>query len=211
MVGAIAGQVRSLREEIVALERSRASKERDAGKHGNDEFEGEDKATRSNDEATKSASNSEAAERKELEYWYRLFAGAAISPLPGWTIGDADMPNRLHSWETVVTTLSALGQGGLGSGPNLPHVDCEPFTVRRIAELLEYLMARIDEHSQHEGNRSDDEIGPEAGSSRGRPREPESFQESQGMQVGGRELRAQQRAAQIARYQRSSKHGRPRK
>ena len=59
-------------------------------------------------------------------------------------------------------------------------------------------MARIDKHSQHEGDRSNDEIGPEAGSGRGRPREPESPQESQGMRVGDRELRAQQRAAQIA-------------
>jgi hypothetical protein len=100
VVGALSGQIRTLREEVAALERARAGKEQDAGKHGGDELEGEDQATQSDDEATKSASDSEAAKRKELESWYRSFAGAAISPLPGWTIGDAGMSNRL----VVITT-----------------------------------------------------------------------------------------------------------
>ena len=56
-----------------------------------------------------------------------------------------------------MATLSALGQEGLGSGPILTHVDCKLFTVRRIAELLDDLMARTDEHSQHEDDGSNDD------------------------------------------------------
>ena len=80
-----------------------------------------------------------------------------------------------------MTTLSALGQEGLGSGPILTHADCELFTVRRIAELLDDLMAGTDEHSQHEDDGSNDDSGLEVRGSRGRPREPESLQGSQGM------------------------------
>ena len=147
---------------------------------------------------TQSASASDSAKLKEMEHWYQLFAQAAVSPAPGWAIGDAGTSSRLQSWETVVTTLSALGQEGLGSGPILTHVDCELFNVPRIAELLDDLMARTDEHSQHEDDGSNDDSGPEVRGSRGRPREPESLQGSQGMQVSDRELRAQQRAALLA-------------
>jgi len=198
VVGALAEQVHTLREEVAALKRAGAGEGWDAGRHCGGKFKGEDEATWPNDEMTKSASASEAAKLKKMERWYRLFAQAAVSPAPGWTIGDAGTSNRLQSWEIVVTTLSALGQEGLGSGPTLTHVDCELFTVRRIAELLDDLMAQIDEHPQHEDDGSDDDSGSEVRGGRCRPREPQSLQGSQGMQVSGRELRAQQRAAMMA-------------
>lgn len=103
-----------------------------------------------------------------------------------------------ESWGTVVTTLSALGQEGLGSGPILAHVDCELFTVRRIAELLDDLMARTDEHPQHGDDGSSDDSELEVRGGRGRPREPGSLQGSQGVQINDRELRAQQGAVLMA-------------
>ena len=177
MVGALAEQVHTLRKEVAALKRAGAGEGSDSGKHGSGESKGEDEATRPNDEMTKSASASDSPKLKEMEHWYRLFAQAAVSPAPGWTIGDAGTSNRLQSWETVVATLSALGQEGLGSGPILTHVDCKLFTVRRIAELLEDLMAQIDEHPQHEDDGSDDDSGSEVRGGRCRPREPEAFKD----------------------------------
>jgi len=112
VVGALAEQVHTPREEVAALKRAGAGEGLNSGKHGGGESKGEDEATRPNDEMTKSASASDSAsdsaKRKEIEHWYQLFA-QAVSPAPGWTIGDAGTSNRLQSWGTVVTTLSALG------------------------------------------------------------------------------------------------------
>jgi len=67
-VGALAEQVRILREKVAALKRAGAGEGSDSGKHGSGESKGEDEATRPNDEMTKSASASDSAKRKEIEH-----------------------------------------------------------------------------------------------------------------------------------------------